>query len=237
MNRMQSTPTTILMIEDEARITKWVSKYFEKEGLQVTLAEDGPLGLHLARTQPFDLIILDLMLPGMDGIELCRRIREESDIPILMLTARNEEADRVRGLNLGADDYMGKPFGLSELLARTLALLRRSRGNVRQPRILRSGQIELNLSDNLCHINGAAVKLSHTQFSLLAFFMRNAGRVLTRNQLLESGLGDDGVLLDRTIDSHIRRLRQRIEPNPKQPRYIQTVFGIGYQFANFNHDV
>ena len=136
MNGMQSTPTTILMIEDEVRISKWVSKYFEKEGLQVTLAEDGPLGLHLARTQPFDLIILDLMLPGMDGIDLCQRLREESEIPILMLTARNEEADRVRGLNLGADDYMGKPFGLSELLARTLALLRRSRGNVRQPRII-----------------------------------------------------------------------------------------------------
>ncbi len=228
---MQSTPISILMIEDEVRISKWVSKYFEKEGLQVTFAEDGLMGLHLARTQPFDLIILDLMLPGMDGIELCQRLREESEIPILMLTARNEEADRVRGLNLGADDYMGKPFGLSELLARTLALLRRSRGNVRQPRILRSGQIELNLSDNLCHINGKMVKLSKMQFRLLAFFMRHAGRVLTREQILESGLGDEGELLDRTIDSHIRRLRQRIEPNPKKPRYIKTVFGIGYQFT------
>ena len=237
MNGMQRGSTTILMIEDEKKIAKWVKKYFEKQNMQVTFAEDGLLGLHLARTHTFDLIILDLMLPGMDGIELCRRIRQESDIPILMLTARNEEADRVRGLNLGADDYMGKPFGLSELFARTLALLRRSRGNVRQPYILRSGQIELNLSDNLCHINGKMVKLSKSQLRLLAFFMRNAGRVLSREQLLEGALSDEGELLDRTIDSHIRRLRKRIEPDPKEPRYIQTVFGMGYQFTKDDEDV
>lgn len=228
---MDPRPLDILMIEDEARIANWVQTFFAKQGITVTLADDGPLGLHLARAQSFDLIILDLMLPGMDGIEICRRIREESEVPILMLTARNEEADRVRGLNLGADDYVGKPFGLSELLARVQALWRRSRGDVRKPRILRQGAIELNLSDHRCLVNGQPVELSNTQFSLLELFMHNAGRVLTRDQILTSGLGDEGELLDRTIDTHIRRLRQRIEADPKAPRYIQTVFGVGYQFV------
>ena len=222
---------TILIIEDETRIAHWVREYFEQDGFRALIADDGLTGLHMARTEHPDLIILDLMLPGMDGKDICKAIRRESDVPIIMLTARGKEMDRILGLELGADDYVVKPFSPGELVARARAVLRRARGEIRQPDMLHGGNIVLDLAAHTCAVDGKPVNLSRVQFDLLATLMQNAGRALNRQQLLEAALDGDYDGFDRTIDVHIRRLRQRVETDPANPHHIVTVFGVGYKFV------
>jgi len=222
---------TILIVEDEERLAHWIRTYFEKAGFDTLLTANGKVGLALARDQRPDLIILDLMLPGMDGIEICRTLRRESAVPIIMLTARGKESDRIHGLELGADDYVVKPFSLGELVARARAVLRRAGSDLHQPDILCGGNIELDLAAHTCTVSGEAVSLSRAQFALLAALLRNSGHTLTRQQLLDSAFEDNYDVFDRTIDVHIRRLRQRVEADPKTPQHIVTVFGVGYKFV------
>jgi len=222
----------VLIIEDEARIAHWVEEYFKQAGFQTLTAADGLEGLTLAQTKDPDLVILDIMLPGLDGIEVCRTLRQDSDVPIIMLTARGQEADRIRGLNLGADDYMVKPFSPGELVARAHAVLRRVHGeSYTEEEELKKGEITLNLISRNCTVNEKEISLSRTQFSLLKTFMNNAGRVLSRQQLLVSAFEGDYSGYERTIDVHIRRLRKKIEADPANPKHIITVFGMGYKFV------
>jgi two-component system alkaline phosphatase synthesis response regulator PhoP len=223
---------TVLIIEDETRIAHWVREYFEQAGFRALIATDGPSGLHLARSERPDLIILDLMLPGIDGKDICRAIRRDSDVPIIMLTARSKEMDRILGLELGADDYVVKPFSPGELVARARAVLRRAHGEVRRPEMLHSGNISLDLTAYTCTVAGTPVDLSRIQFQLLATLMQNKGRALSRQQLLEAVFEGDYDGFDRTIDVHIRRLRKRVEADPPDPRHIITVFGVGYKFVD-----
>ncbi len=222
---------TILVVEDEQRIAHWVRTYVEKAGFRVLVAADGPTGLHLARAERPDLIVLDLMLPGMDGMDICRTLRRDSDVPIIMLTARGQEGDRILGLELGADDYIVKPFSPGELVARVRAVLRRAGGQVVEAAVLHGGEITLDVVAHTCTVRGEVVNLSPTQFKLLRAFMTRSGQALTRDQLADLALGPEFEGYDRAIDVQIRRLRQRIEPDPAQPRHIVTVFGVGYRFV------
>lgn len=222
---------TILVVDDEARIVKLVRDYLERAGFEVLTARDGETALQLARREQPDLIILDLMLPGMDGLDICRLLRQESSVPIIMLTARVEEVDRVVGLELGADDYVTKPFSPREVVARVRATLRRVNGELGPTAIIRAGDLELDTAALTATVAGQPVDLTPTEFQLLATLARQPGRIFSREQLLEAihGVAFDGY--DRSIDSHIKNLRRAIEPDPRQPRYIQTVYGVGYRFV------
>jgi DNA-binding response OmpR family regulator len=220
----------VLIIEDENRIAHWVSTYFENAGYNATIAEDGSKGLKLALSIEPDMVVLDLMLPGMDGLAICRAIRNQSEVPIIILTARGSEQDRILGLELGADDYVVKPFSPGELVARAQAVLRRTKSVMQAEPIIHVNGIELNEAAHTCFVDGKEVSLSRLQFSLLAVLMQNAGHVMTRRQLLETAFGDKFVGLGRTIDVHIRRLRKLVEKNPSHPQRIRTVHGIGYKF-------
>jgi two-component system alkaline phosphatase synthesis response regulator PhoP len=221
---------TILVVDDEARIVKLVRDYLERAGLTVLSARDGETALALARRERPDLIILDLMLPGVDGLDVCRRLRQESGVPIIMLTARVEEADRVVGLELGADDYVTKPFSPRELVARVRATLRRAEGQVGPATVIRAGDVELDTAALAATVGGEPVDLTPTEFHLLAALARQPGRIFSREQLLEAvhGVAFEGY--DRSIDSHVKNIRRKIEPDPHRPRYIQTVYGVGYRF-------
>jgi DNA-binding response OmpR family regulator len=221
---------TILVIEDEERIAHWVCTYFGQAGFRTLHAHDGRLGLDLALSQQPDLVILDLMLPEMDGVTVCRALRRESDVPIIMLTARGQERDRLQGFELGADDYVVKPFSPSELVARARAVLRRV-GDDQQVEVLRGGDIELDMAAHTCTVSGKEVKLSRIQFDLLRTLMLHAGQALSRQQLLDAVFDEDYDGFDRTIDVHIRRLRQRVEHDPADVRHVTTVFGVGYRFV------
>ncbi|MCY3784095.1 MAG: response regulator transcription factor [Chloroflexi bacterium] len=218
---------TVLIIEDDTRIARWVKVYFERAGYLAEVAPDGRAGLDLARDLAPDLIILDLMLPRLDGVELCRILRRESDVPIIMLTAREAPAERIAGLETGADDYIVKPFDPEEVIARAQAVLRRVKGRVQ--RVLTCGHISLNASTRSVTINEQPVTLSQAQFALLSTFMRHPNQVLTRDQLIAMALNDGFQGLDRAIDSQISRLRKRISRDGAQP--IQTVYGAGYRFV------
>ena len=222
---------TILVVDDEARIVKLVRDYLERAGYDVLDARDGETALTLARLEHPDLIVLDLMLPGVDGLDICRRLRQESGVPIIMLTARVEEADRIVGLELGADDYVTKPFSPRELVARVRATLRRVTGDVGPSTTLRAGEVELDTASLAATVAGEPIDLTPTEFQILATLVRHPGRIFSREQLLEAvhGLTFDGY--DRSIDSHIKNLRRKIEPNPRQPCYIQTIYGVGYRFT------
>ena len=224
----------ILIVDDEPRIVDGVRKYFEQAGFDVLAAYDGPAGLSMARGAKPDLVVLDLMLPGMDGLDVCRELRRESDVPIIMLTARVEETDKLIGLELGADDYVTKPFSPRELVARARAVLRRMQATP-QPaptEVYRFGQVVFDVAAQRCVIGEKVVPLTPTEFSLLHVLVRHPGQVLSRMQLLEAAhLGVyDGV--ERTIDVHVHNLRHKLEPDPKLPRYIHTVFGAGYRFSD-----
>jgi DNA-binding response OmpR family regulator len=221
---------TILVVDDEVRIAKLVRDYLERAGFGVLTARDGEAALMLARREQPDLIILDLMLPGVDGLDVCQRLRQESGVPIIMLTARVEEADRVVGLELGADDYVTKPFSPRELVARVRATLRRAQGQVGPATVIRAGDVELDTAALTAIVAGEPVDLTPTEFHLLATLARQPGRIFSREQLLEAvhGIAFEGY--DRSIDSHIKNIRRKIEPDPRQPRYIQTVYGVGYRF-------
>ena len=220
--------TTILIVEDEKRIATWLQRYFERDGFQTLVANDGHTGLQMAQEETPDLIVLDLMLPGIDGVEICRRLRTESDVPIIMLTARGAQQDRINGLDIGADDYIVKPFDPKEVIARAKAVLRRVKGTVKPT--LRVGDFELKTQAHQILLNGRPLNLSQQQFAILATFIRHPNQVMTREQIIEKAMGDfDGF--DRAIDTHIRRIRKQVEPDPRQPRYIHTVYGAGYRFT------
>ncbi len=222
---------TILVVDDEARIVKLVRDYLERAGFDVIAAPGGEAALRLARRQQPDLVVLDLMLPGVDGLDVCRRLRRESGVPIIMLTARVEEADRIVGLELGADAYVTKPFSPGELVARVRATLRRANGQLGPATVVRAGDVELNTAAMTAEFAGQPVDLTPTEFQLLATLVRQPGRIFSREQLLKAvhGIAFDGF--DRSVDSHIKNLRRKIEPDPRRPRYIQTVYGVGYRFV------
>jgi DNA-binding response OmpR family regulator len=221
---------TILVVDDEARIVKLVRDYLERAGFDVISAHDGETALTLARVEQPDLIVLDLMLPGVDGLDICRRLRQESGVPIIMLTARVEEADRIVGLELGADDYVTKPFSPRELVARVRATLRRANGQMGPTTILRAGDVELDTASLTAVVAGEPVDLTSTEFQLLVTLVRQPGRIFSREQLLEAVHGVAFESYDRSVDSHIKNIRRKIEPDPRKPRYIQTVYGVGYRF-------
>jgi DNA-binding response OmpR family regulator len=224
----------ILIVEDEPVLRETLAYNVQREGHQAITAADGRAALDLARRQRPDLIVLDLMLPELSGIDVCRTLRREGMLaPILMLTARDQEIDKVVGLEVGADDYLTKPFSMRELLARIGALLRRLRmiGEQRSDReSLEAGTLSLDLRARRVHRDGVAVALKPKEFDLLAFFLRNPGRVWSREQLLEQVWGYDYPGDTRTVDVHMRWLRQKIETDPSEPRYLQTVRGAGYRF-------
>jgi DNA-binding response OmpR family regulator len=223
----------VLIVDDEQRIVSGVRKYFEQAGFDVLAAYDGPTGLSLARTEKPDLIVLDLMLPGMDGVDVCRKLRRESHVPIIMLTARVDEADKIVGLELGADDYVTKPFSPRELVARARAVLRRAREmGVAQTKTHRFGDVVFEIEARRCVIGDKIISLTPTEFALLEVLVRHPGQVLSRAQLLEAAhLGIyDGV--ERTVDVHIHNLRHKLERDPAHPRHILTAFGAGYRFSD-----
>lgn len=224
---------TVLIIEDEASLASTLSYNLRKNGFNVSSAADGVEGLQAARRDRPDVIVLDLMLPKMDGLEVCRRIRADSDVPILMLTAKAEELDKVVGLEMGADDYLTKPFSMRELLARIRALLRRAGGRPSGDDASRifAGPIELDARGRTVTRAGAEVSLKPKEFDLLFFLAKNAGQVFTREQLLEHVWGYDFFGGSRTVDVHIRWLREKLEEDPSKPRHLLTVRGIGYKFV------
>ncbi len=217
----------ILIVEDDTRLANWVKIFFEEAGFAAEVAYDGKIGLTLARTLAPDLIVLDLMLPRLNGMELCRILRCESDIPIIMLTAREAHADRINGLESGADDYVVKPFDPEEVVARAKAVLRRVNDKVQQ--VLICGNITIDETTQRVTINEQPVNLSQAQFLLLATFMRHPNQTLTRDQLIALAFNNDFDGFDRAIDNHILRLRKQITVEGNQP--IQTVYGAGYRFV------
>ena len=219
----------ILVVEDERQIARMVQAYLTKEGFRVEVAFDGEEGWVRFREGKPDLVILDLMLPRLHGLELARRIRTQSTVPIIMLTARAEEADRVAGLELGADDYVTKPFSLRELAARVRAVLRRVEGTAIRD-VLELGPLKIDFEAREVFLNGAPVELTPTEFDLLSFLARHPGRVFTRTELLEAIKERSYASLPRTIDSHIKNLRHKVEPDPAEPQFILTVHGVGYKF-------
>jgi DNA-binding response OmpR family regulator len=219
----------ILVVEDDQKIASSIKLYLEHAGFEATTAGDGRQSLELARERAPSLVILDLMLPGMEGFEVCRALRSESRVPIIMLTARSSEHDKLRGLDLGADDYITKPFSLRELVARVRAVLRRATHDTIRPEIQIDG-LTIDLEKREIMVRGNAVSLTPTEFKLLEALAASPGRVFTRQQLLESALGWDSEALDRTVDAHVMNLRKKIDLDRDRPSYITTVFGVGYRF-------
>ena len=220
----------ILLIEDDARLAALVQEYLGEAGFRVSVAGSGAAGLEKLAREPVDALVLDLMLPDMDGLDLCRRLRAQSDVPLLMLTARGEAADRVVGLELGADDYLPKPFEPRELLARLRAILRRGRGAAGAPP-LRFGRLEIDRDARAVRLDGEEKALTGYQFTLLVALAENAGRVLSREALMDLVGGEPPEAFDRSIDVHISRIRAALEDDAKRPRRIVTVRGAGYLFA------
>jgi DNA-binding response OmpR family regulator len=220
----------VLLIEDDPRLAEMVSEYLGQSGFRVTAAGSGEEGLARFAREPFDALVLDLVLPGIDGLEVCRRLRASSDVPVLMLTARGDAMDRVVGLEIGADDYLPKPFEPRELLARLRAILRR-RGGAARGDVLRFGRVEIDRGARLVRVDGAEKSLTSHQFALLVALAESAGRVMSRDQLMDALRGEPLEAFDRSIDVHVSRIRQAIEDDPKNPRRIVTVRGAGYVFA------
>ncbi|MEM6530161.1 MAG: response regulator transcription factor [Chloroflexota bacterium] len=221
---------TIMVVDDKISVQMLIEDYLTERGYRVVRASNGRDALLVARNEKPDLILLDIMMPEMDGYEFIRTYRKEQDTPIILLTAKLEEADKVVGLELGADDYVTKPFGMAELVARVRAVIRRSEKTKEPGDVLRSGNIILDLNAHHVSVAGQNIDLTPSEFRLLHVLMTTPGRAFSRAELLERLKGDslDGV--ERTIDVHIRNLRTKIEPDPSRPAYIQTVFGTGYRF-------
>lgn len=225
-------PHTILIVDDETQITKVLRGYLEQGGYRVVIANDGAMALAQYKHEKPDLVLLDLGLPQMDGIEVARRLRSTSNVPIIMVTARVEETDRLVGLELGADDYITKPFSPREVVARVRAVLRRAGAEPSSPEIVRAADITIDLTKHSVTRGDESLDLTPTEFNLLATMAREPGRAFTRLQLLESAQGDAYEGYERTIDAHIRNLRAKLERDTKNPEYIITVFGVGYKFAD-----
>lgn len=222
---------TILVVDDELKLRDMLRVYLEQEGYRVVEAGNGREALYAARYEKPDLIILDLMMPELGGYDFLRTYSKEADTPVIMLTAKIEESDKVAGLELGADDYITKPFGISELIARVRAVLRRANKQMTQAEMLRAGSITLDRSGHIVQVNNQIVDLTPSEFELLATLMATPGRAFSRLDLLEYMSGDAYEGYERTIDVHIRNLRAKVESDPSNPHYIQTVYGMGYRFA------
>jgi two-component system alkaline phosphatase synthesis response regulator PhoP len=221
----------ILIIEDEKKLVTILKGYLEQAGYAVVAATDGQQGWTVFRHEKPALVLLDLNLPGIDGLDVCRALRKESNVPVIMVTARVEETDRLIGLELGADDYILKPFSPREVVARVRAVLRRAEGETMRSQSLSAGDLAVDLAKHAARLKGRALDLTPTEFTLLVVLMQNPGRALTRLQLLDQAQGEAFDGYERTIDAHIKNLRQKLERDPKDPRYILTVFGVGYKFA------
>lgn len=229
----------ILVVDDDKEIARLLRSYLEKAGFGVLVAYDGQTAVHTLRREKPDLVLLDLMLPDMDGYDITRLVRSDAglqQIPVIMLTARVEDSDKIVGLELGADDYVTKPFNPAEVVARVRAQLRAknrlmSGGDGLETAVYRAADIQLDTGRREVLVNGRPIELTPTEFGLLQTFMENPGFVFTRSELIERGLGHEYIGMDRTLDSHIKNLRRKIEPDPKKPSYIQTVYGIGYRLS------
>lgn len=225
---------TILVVDDEPKIVEVVEAYLKKEGFDVLTAEDGEKALKLFKNEVIHLVILDLMLPKVSGEEICNRIRATSDVPIIMLTAKSEEDDKIEGLAIGADDYLTKPFSARELVGRVKALIRRSYRDsspLADYLIFNSGDLEIDINKMKVKKDGQYVNLTTNEFKILLALLTNPGQVFSREQLVERAFGLDYEGFDRTIDSHIKNIRQKIEDNHREPKYIITVYGMGYKFV------
>jgi DNA-binding response OmpR family regulator len=224
-------PQRVLIVDDVPELVAGLAAYFEQAGFATLTAYDGRAALECFRREQPDLVILDWMMPELDGLEVCRRIRRESSVPIMLLTARVDEADTLIGLELGADEYVPKPFRAREVVARARALLRRASGELAPVELLQSAGISLDAQRRYVTAHGRPVELTPTEFALLATLMRNAGRPLSRSQLLDAAQGDTFEGYERTIDAHIKNLRRKVEADPTSPQAILTVFGVGYKFV------
>ncbi|WP_242352548.1 MULTISPECIES: response regulator transcription factor [Anaeromyxobacter] len=227
-----TTPDLVLLVEDDRRLAALTREYLEGHGLAVVHVADGKRGLEEALSGRYEAVLLDLMLPGKDGLEVCRELRARSDVPVIVLTARGEEADRVMGLELGADDYLSKPFSPRELLARIRAVLRRARGRAGPAAsTVRVGALVVDPGARRVTLEGREIALTGYEFALLDALARRAGRILSREQLMELAGGSAEEAFDRSIDVHVSRLRQKLGDDPKRPRLIKTVRGAGYLLA------
>ena len=225
----------VLVVDDDVKTVELVKLYLNRDGYRVLTAYDGVEALRLARESHPDLIVLDLMLPGVNGLEICRTLRVESDVPIIMLTAMTTDQDRLTGLDLGADDYVTKPFSPRELAARVRAVLRRLPGE-RGPEKIEHGELTLNFIKHEAFLADKPLNLTPIEFKLLGVLAKEPGRVFSRAQIIEKALGYDFDGFDRTIDVHILKLRRKLEPDPHHPRYIMTVYGAGYKLLEVNSD-
>jgi DNA-binding response OmpR family regulator len=221
----------ILIVDDEPKIVRLVADYLEAAGFSVTTARSGDEALMRARTEDPDLVVLDLGLPGLDGLDVTRTLRRDGELPIIMLTARDDETDRIIGLELGADDYVTKPFSPRELVARVRAVLRRHAG-ASHAEILRAGDLALDLPRMRVTRDDEPIELTATEFTLLAAMARHPGRVFTRSQLLDTIHGVAFESYERAIDAHVKNIRRKLEPDPRSPRHLLTVYGVGYRLAD-----
>ena len=224
--------TTVLVVEDELEIARVVRDYLQHAGFEVIVVGDGGSAVASVRSAKPDQLVLDLGLPGTDGLDVAREVRRWSETPIVMLTARGDESDRIVGLELGADDYVVKPFSPKELVARVRAVLRRSRASQRGDEVIRVAGVEVDTAKMRVTVAGEAVELTPTEFQLLAALAREPGRVFTRSQLLDAVHGVAIESYERAIDAHVKNIRRKIEPTPGSPRYVLTVHGVGYRFAD-----
>ena len=229
------TGKKILVVDDDIKTVELVKLYLNRDGYRVLTAYDGIEALRLARESHPDLIVLDLMLPGLDGLQVCQALRAESDVPIIMLTARTTDEDKLTGLGLGADDYVTKPFSPKELAARVRAVLRRLPGE-RGPAEIKHGELTVDFGRHEASLAGRSLNLTPIEFKLLVVLAREPGMVLSRAQLIEKALGYDFEGFDRTIDVHILNLRRNLEADPSHPRYIKTVYGTGYKLSEVTSD-
>ncbi len=233
---MAEASARILLVDDEEAIQTLLAYPLRKEGYEVVAARDGRQALDLFAEQRFDLVVLDVMMPRLDGIEVCRRLRTRSQVPIIMLTARDDEVDKVLGLEIGADDYITKPFSVREFRSRVKAALRRTRmlGSGHPEGLVTAGQLTIDFSRRLVSVRGERVQLTYVEFEILAALAQSPGRVFDRDTLLERVWGDSAYRDPRTIDVHIRHLREKVEQDAKEPEYLFTVRGVGYRFRDEN---
>lgn len=225
----------VLVVDDDVKTVELVKLYLNRDGYRVYTAHDGIEALRLAREQRPNLIVLDLMLPGMDGLQVCRTLRQESDVPIIMLTAKTTDQDKLTGLDLGADDYITKPFSPRELAARVRTVLRRLPGE-RGPEEIKHNKLAVNFLKHEAYLAGSPLDLTSVEFKLLGVFIKEPGRVFNRAQLIEKAFDHDFEGFDRTIDVHILNLRRKLEPDPRNPVYIKTVYGAGYKLSEVGSD-
>jgi two-component system alkaline phosphatase synthesis response regulator PhoP len=221
----------ILVVDDEPKIVRLVRDYLEHGGFHVLVARDGPEALMRARTERPDLVVLDLGLPGLDGLDVTRALRRDTSVPLIMLTARDSETDKVLGLELGADDYLTKPFSPRELVARIRAVLRRHERDTSTD-VIRVGELELDIPRLRVTLSGRGVTLTASEFELLATMARQPGRIFTRGQLLDAIRGQAIESYERAIDAHVKNIRRKLEPDPRKPRFLLTVYGVGYRVAD-----